>query len=129
MSEESVIYRSSTSTYNGGRYNDIIRDTNGLLAAVNIEKKINSVEELSRVASSMFVAVFEAFFKTRLDNIYRNPQSHQEYSINAQRVIDALSVQIQMDLQHITGSSIASGEIRAISYLIHILAQVVFIAR
>lgn len=44
--------------------------------------------ELVKVASSMFVAVFESLFHVRLEGIIRNPQSRDEYAHNAQRVID-----------------------------------------
>lgn len=113
-----------------GQNNGILEETNSLLLAVGISaKQISSIEELSRVASSMFVAIYESLFHIRLDDIVRNPQSKDEYVHNAQLVIDGLSEQIQMDLQHITGGSIANGDIRAISHLVNLLTRIVAITR
>jgi hypothetical protein len=110
------------------RYAGLLIDTNNLLSAVSIStKKINSVGELSRVASSIFVKIFESIFHLHLEEIIRNPQTVEEYATNAQIVIDALSERIQMDLQHITGGSIACGDIRAISNLINIFARIISI--
>jgi len=67
------------------------RNTNNLLAAVGIRtKKVASIDELTRVASSMFVAIFEALFRIRLDGIVRSPHTKEHYEFNVQRVIDAL---------------------------------------
>eukprot|EP00596_Hydrurales_sp_CCMP1899_P007199 CAMPEP_0119038906 /NCGR_PEP_ID=MMETSP1177-20130426/8086_1 /TAXON_ID=2985 /ORGANISM="Ochromonas sp, Strain CCMP1899" /LENGTH=374 /DNA_ID=CAMNT_0007002075 /DNA_START=380 /DNA_END=1501 /DNA_ORIENTATION=- len=81
--------------------------------------------ELTRVASSMFVAVFESLFHVRLEGIIRNPQNKDEYAHNAQRVIDSLSERIQMDLQHITGDLIVRGDRNALSNLVHIFVRIV----
>lgn len=48
---------------------------------------------------------------------------------NAQLVVDSLSDPIQMDLKHITGKSIVSGEFGALSDLVHILVGIVSITR
>jgi hypothetical protein len=113
---------------NDERYAGLLIDTNNLLSAVSIStKKINSVGELSRVASSIFVKIFESIFHLHLEEIIRNPQTVEEYAANAQIVIDALSEQIQMDLQHITGDSIALGDIRPISNLINIFVRIISI--
>ena len=70
---------------------------NDLLAAVGITtKKITSIKELTRVASSMFVAVFEALFHVRLTGIVRQPTKKEDYEFNVQRVIDGLGGQINM---------------------------------
>lgn len=67
----------------------VLASTNNLLAVVGIStKKVTSMGELTRVASSMFVAVFESLFRVRLEGIIRNPESREEYAHNAQRVID-----------------------------------------
>ena len=72
--------------------NMLLANTNNLLAVVGISaKKVTSIGELTRVASSMFVAIFEALFHVRLEEIIRNPQLKEEYAHNAQRVIDSLS--------------------------------------
>jgi hypothetical protein len=75
----------------------LLSNTNNLLAVVGISaKKVTSISELTRVASSMFVAVFESLFHVRLDGIIRNPQSKEEYAHNAQRVIDSLSERLDI---------------------------------
>lgn len=67
----------------------ILSNTNNLLSIIGIStKKVTSMGELVKVASSMFVAVFESLFHVRLEGIIRNPQSRDEYAHNAQRVID-----------------------------------------
>ena len=104
--------------------------TNNLLSAVGINaKKISSANELTRVASSMFVAVFEALFHVRLEDIVRNPQTKEDYENNAQRVIDEMSDQIEMDLQHISGRSVVQGDIQALSNLVQIFVRIVAITR
>lgn len=104
----------------------LLQNTNNLLKHVGISaKKISSVAELSRVASSMFVAVYESLFHVRLDGIIRSPQTKDEYAENAQRVIDGLSQQIHLNLQHITGKGIVGGDIRALSNLVHIFVRLV----
>jgi hypothetical protein len=108
----------------------LLSNTNKLLSTVGISAKtILSVEELARVASSMFVAVFESLFHLRIDNVKRNPNCKDDYEFNAQLVIDSLSDQIQMDLKHITGKSIVSGNVRALSNLVHIFVRIVNITR
>lgn len=108
----------------------LLSNTNKLLSAVGISaKKIISTEELSRVASSMIVAVFESLFHQKIDGIVRNPTSIKHYERNAQLVIDSLSDQIQLDLQHITGKSIVSGDLRVLSNLVHILVRIVSLTR
>ena len=67
----------------------VLSNTNNLLSIVGIStKKVTSMGELTRVASSMFVAVFESLFHVRLEGIIRSPQNGEEYAHNAQRVID-----------------------------------------
>ena len=67
----------------------VLSNTNNLLSIVGIStKKVTSMGELTRVASSMFVAVFESLFHVRLEGIIRNPQNGEEYAHNAQQVID-----------------------------------------
>ena len=71
----------------------VLSNTNSLLSVVGIStKKVTSMGELTRVASSMFVAVFESLFHVRLEGIIRNPQNKDEYAHNAQRVIDRLLI-------------------------------------
>lgn len=58
----------------------LLHATNTLLASVGITaKQIMSYDELFRVSSSMFVAIFETIFKCRIEGINRDPQSPEDY--------------------------------------------------
>ena len=60
----------------------VLQNTNSLLSIVGISaKKVTSIGELTRVASSMFVAIFESLFHVRMDHIIRNPQTREEVQI------------------------------------------------
>lgn len=108
----------------------LIANTNKLLQTVGIGgKEILTMKELIRVAPSMFVAVFESFFHTRIEGIIRNPISTEDYEINAQLVINSLSDQINIDLTHITGKSIVSGDPQDLSNLIHIFMRIISLTR
>ena len=104
----------------------LLSNTNKLLTAVGISaKRITSTEELSRVASSLFVAVYESLFHEKIIGVIRAPKSVDDYENNAQLVIDSLSDQIQLDLKHISGKSIVTRDIRVLSNLVHILLRIV----
>jgi hypothetical protein len=104
----------------------LLHDTNNLLFAVGIPtKKISTISELSRVASSMFVAVYESIFHVRLDNIIRTPENKEDYSRNAQCVINGLSLKIKMNLEHISGYAIVHGDVRALTDLVNIFVRYV----
>lgn len=104
----------------------LIASTNKLLADVGIErKKITSKEELIRVAPSMVVAVFEALYHARIEEIERNPTTRKHYERNAQLVINNLSDQINIPLTHISGKSIVDGDLRALSNLVYIFKRIV----
>lgn len=110
----------------------LLTKTNKLLAAVGLSAKgkyIHSTEELSRVASSLFVAIFESLFKMHISGIVRCPKSPTDYVTNAQLVIDRLSEQIQVDLKHITGDSIVNGDLRVLSNMVNILLRIVSLTR
>jgi len=58
----------------------LLQETNYLLAAVGVaSKKITSYDELCRVSSSLFVAVFETLFNCRIEGINRNPHFPIDY--------------------------------------------------
>jgi hypothetical protein len=104
----------------------LIDNTNKLLADIGIAKrKIQSKEELIRVAPSLVVAVFEALYHVRIDGIIRNPLSQKDYESNAQYVIDSLSEQINIDLTHITGKAIVEGDLQALANLVFIFKRIV----
>jgi hypothetical protein len=97
------------------------------LVGINSDEQEVGSHELLRVASSIFVALFEKLFTIRLDGVIRNPTTKSDYVVNAQRVVDGLAQQIQMDLQHITGLSIVNGDLQALSNLVHIFFHIVSI--
>eukprot|EP01036_Dinobryon_divergens_P027380 gene27380-36147_t len=103
----------------------LLQDTNKLLSAVGIGgKQVLSYNELCRVSSSLFVAVFEALFNIRIDGINRNPRSQTDYIRNAQLVIDALSERVLMNLDHIKGAAIVAGDYRTLSDLVKLLLRI-----
>ncbi len=106
----------------------LLRHTNELLSRVNIIqgrgkhlKSIHKIDVLKKSASSMFVAIFEALFHVQLVDIFRSPNSLQDYVANAEAVINALRLVFDMSLSHIKGKDIATGNITAISNLVDIL--------
>lgn len=103
----------------------LLYNTNQMLSLIGINtKKILSIDELKRVASSMVVAIYESLLNERIPGIIRFPQAVTDYETNAQLVIDALCSHIHMDLQHITGTAITEGNLRAISNLINIFSRI-----
>jgi hypothetical protein len=103
----------------------LLYNTNRMLSLIGINtKKILSIDELKRVASSMVVAIYESLLNERIPGIIRFPQALVDYETNAQLVIDALCSHIHMDLQHITGAAITEGNLRAISNLINIFSRI-----
>ena len=89
----------------------LLWQTNSLLTAVGVpsSQKIKTLGELQRVASSLFVTVYESLFQTRLDGVCRKPRSRDELVSNVQCVIDALGRSITVDLSHISAREIVSG--------------------
>jgi len=73
----------------------------------------------------MFVAVYEAKFRVRLEGVVRNPVNEEDYAQNVQLVIDVLQDKIHIGLHHITGLAISNGDKKAITNLIRILSHVV----
>lgn len=108
----------------------LIEDMNKLLSATGIvAKKIMSLAELARVASSIFVAIFESVYHTRIDEVIRNPITRSDYEHNAQLVIDRLSEQINSELTHITGAMIVDGDVIALKNLVNIFMRIVSFTR
>lgn len=127
MLSDSVEYYEGEGNDNESR---LIEVTNQLLEHVGIvSKKVASIDELVRVGSSLFVAVMESLFHIRIEGIIRSPKSPEDYTINAQLVVDCLSQQIQMDLKHITGESIVNGDLQSISNLVNILYRIVTLTK
>ena len=86
-----------------------------LIMAGITNKRIRTLEHLRNVASSLFVAVYEGLFHTRLTGIKRAPKTRDDYVNNAQRVVTALGEKISMPLTHITGRKLVGGDLRAIA--------------
>ena len=115
----------SDSTSLEGRDN-VLSAANNLLAHIGLNtKKISSIDELQRVASSYFVAVHESIFKEKVPGIIRNPQTRDQYVSNAQLIVDTLCSRYNLDLIHITGEAIVSGQLNAILNLIQLLFWIV----
>ena len=68
----------------------------------------------------MFVAIYEGFFGVKISGVIRKPKTVEDSEINAQRVIDALQGQIQMNLAHIRGINVAKGHLETLANLVNI---------
>jgi hypothetical protein len=105
--------------------------TNKILATIGITtKKINSLGELQRVASSMFVAIYEAFKNNRVKGIVRSRKGGQsltqdDYIHNVQRVIQEMEVLVGTNLSHITGKSIVQGDLKSLYHLLTLFDMMV----
>lgn len=105
---------------------DLLTGINKLLMLFGITNKpILDIEEILRNASSMMVALIENLFQSRVEFINRFPRNIEDYTKNAQLVIDYLSDRTEMDLGFITGQAIANGEEQSILNLINILIKIV----
>jgi Domain of unknown function (DUF5745) len=103
----------------------LIISVNELLQMAGItNKRIRTLEHLRNVASSLFVAVFEGLFHSRLSSIRRSPKTREDYVYNAQRVVTALGEKIGMELSHITGKKVVGGDIRCIHNFVSICRRV-----
>ena len=88
-----------------GTVDEVVERANALLPRVG-QEGFKDVEELKRLACSMFVYLFESLFHT-LEGIERRPRFKAEYAFNADQVIQALSDIVGADLSYISGSEIA----------------------
>eukprot|EP01041_Mallomonas_annulata_P007572 gene7572-15525_t len=107
----------------------LVNNINKLLEFAGLNKLITDVEELIRVSSSMFVAIFEALFQVKLDGIRRTPMAFEDYVHNAQLVVNGISQQIQMNLQHISGKAIVCGDLQSLSNLSNVFLRVINITQ
>ncbi|RYH25255.1 hypothetical protein EON65_15810 [archaeon] len=106
----------------------LISDMNKLLAATGIAaKRIRALSELARVASSIFVALFEHVYHTRIDEVIREPKTREDYEFNAQLVVDRLGEQINYDLSYITGAQIVDSDVTALANLVDIFTRLLAI--
>ena len=90
----------------------ILDGANYLLHAVGIHAApIQNFSELAESASSLFVAVFEAMFHTRLQDIVRQPTQDAHFVHNAQVVINTLANSVlQKNLEYISGEDVHAGD-------------------
>lgn len=103
--------------------NELLRNTNKMLNNAGLVDTLNavkSIEELQKVASSMFVAVYEARFHIRLEEIIRNPNNELDNIYNSNILLNHLQNRINMKLKHISGLSIAQGNLKALYNLVRI---------
>lgn len=107
----------------------LVHSTNKLLnlSGFVLTKEFSTVEEICRVSSSLFVAIFESLFNMEIGEINRQPRGFRDHAYNADLIVNGLSEYIEMDLSHITGEEIVDGSIGAISNLVHILLRIVTI--
>lgn len=105
----------------------LLNAINQLLAFTNVYagKYFKSMEEARRVASSLFVAVYEKIFNEFLPNVVRNPMAFSDYAFNAQLIINVLCHRLNIDLHHITGWSIVNGDFQAILNLVNIFLCII----
>jgi hypothetical protein len=108
---------------------NIVSSTNRLLSLCGITETppFTSVTDLQENASSMFVAVFEAIFSTRIEKIIRKPTSIEDYAFNAQRVIDSLRSVLPSKVVlpvSITGETISGGDVPSLIFLVSLLTDV-----
>ncbi|KAF0687136.1 Aste57867_21107 [Aphanomyces stellatus] len=104
----------------------LLEDTNALLKISGFgDRAFKSVVELVSSVSSMCVALYERFFDLRLDDVIREPRTVEDYSHNAQLIVDGLSAALLTeDLQHVTGAKVCAGDLASISELLRVLTHV-----
>ncbi|KAG9410663.1 Centrosomal protein of 95 kDa [Aphanomyces cochlioides] len=108
------------------RSDRLVEETNALLKLSGFgDRAFKDVNELVSSVSSMSVALYERFFDVRLDDIIREPHSIEDYSHNAQLVVDNLAAALLTeDLQHVTGAKVCTGDLDCIRALIRVLSRV-----
>ncbi|OQR91513.1 hypothetical protein ACHHYP_20184 [Achlya hypogyna] len=104
----------------------LIEETNALLRLTGFgDRTFKSTPELVASVSSMSVALYEKLFDLRLDGVVREPHSLDDYSENAQLVIDALAAAMLTDeLRDVSGTKICAGDLVAIRDLVRVLTHV-----
>ncbi|RHY45364.1 hypothetical protein DYB38_003943 [Aphanomyces astaci] len=113
-------------TASGRERTRLLEDTNALLKLTGYgDRAFQSIDELVSSISSMCVALYERFFDLILDNVIREPRSLDDYSHNAQLVVDGLSAALLTEeLQHVTGVKVCGGDFICIRDLVRVLTQV-----
>lgn len=104
----------------------LLTETNSLLEAMEFgTKTFTNFQDLEKSASSMFVAIYERMFGSRLKNIVRVPSKPEDYAKNCQNVIDALESSVfNVDMSHVNGKNISSGDIKSIRYLVQVFMEI-----
>jgi hypothetical protein len=85
--------------------NELLDRTDAILAQVG-QHGFKDIEELQRLACSMFVYLFESIFD-RLEGVERRPRLKAEYAYNADLVIHAFENIVGVNLADISGEEIA----------------------
>ena len=103
----------------------VVRRTNTLLHDIGVNAQpFPSFDELRSHASSMFVAIFETVFDTRIPGIVRAPEIVPDYIRNAQLVIDAVARTIpgcEGILDSVTAEGVYNGDARQVQELLDVL--------
>lgn len=121
----------------------LLARTNALLARAGFaHRPFGSLSELAGNASSMLVAVFEAIVGAQVEGIRVAPGATvaeggsgegpvADYEHNAQRVVDMLVAVLPPHVaipQHVSGASIAAGDINAIGFVVSLLDDLSLLA-
>jgi hypothetical protein len=86
-----------------------------------------TVSSLSECSSSMFVAIFEALFRERLEGVVRFPQRRSDLVHNSRQVIDRLAQVLETDLSYISPERLCAGELTDINNLAEIFRELLTI--
>lgn len=105
----------------------VLQETNALLEAMSFgSKSFDNYQDLTKSASSMFVAIYEKMFHQRLARVIRVPASPSDYINNAQEVIQALGSQLSgndIDVSKLTGTQVSAGDAPTIRALVQIFME------
>lgn len=106
----------------------LVESTNSLMRTIGMtQRTFATAEEVRENASSLFVAVFESLFSTRLAGVRRKPDTLEAYAENAQHVIDALRSILPLKIRipgSVTGEAVAQGKASAIAALVALFRDV-----
>ncbi|KAJ3176515.1 Centrosomal protein of 95 kDa [Geranomyces variabilis] len=100
---------------------DLVETVNGLLQRLDVPL---SVKTLDDCVPTLWVALFEGLFQTRLPDVQRPATTHQSRVFNVKLVLTELSATVLgADLSHIAAEDVASGDRRAVRHLVQIFGE------
>ncbi|KAJ3145660.1 Centrosomal protein of 95 kDa, partial [Geranomyces michiganensis] len=100
---------------------DLVHTVNTLLHGLDVPL---SVKTLNDCVPSLWVALFEGLFQTRLPDVRRPATTHHCRVSNVKLVLIELSATVLgADLSHIAAEDVASGDPRAIRHLVQIFGE------